>query len=245
MRSYNPEVSTESAAASKRVAILQSNYIPWKGYFDLINSVDEFVLYDDMQYTKRDWRNRNKIKTPSGPQWLSIPVLVKGKYLQTIRETTVSDAGWAEKHWRAIELNYARAEFFADHRDFLKTLYERAAIEQQLSQINYLFITEFCKWLGVETRISWSHDFTLLEGKTERLMGICQQAKAGVYLSGPAAQDYLDETAFTAQGIAVEYMNYNDYPEYKQLHPPFDHFVSLIDLLLNTGPEVKSFMKSF
>ena len=97
---------------SKRVAIVQSNYIPWKGYFDLINSVDEFVLFDDMQYTRRDWRNRNKIKTPQGLKWLSIPVKVKGKYYQKINETKIEKRDWANKHWKTISMNYRDSPHF-------------------------------------------------------------------------------------------------------------------------------------
>ena len=96
----------------KKLAIVQSNYIPWKGYFDMINMVDEFILYDDCQFTKRDWRNRNKIKTPNGSQWLTIPVDVKGKYQQKIKDTVVSDPEWSKKHWTAITHNYCKASFF-------------------------------------------------------------------------------------------------------------------------------------
>src|SRR5687767_5361993 len=97
---------------TRRIAISQSNYIPWKGYFDLINFMDEFILYDDVQFTRRDWRNRNKIKTPNGELWLTIPVQVTGKYHQSIRETQVSDSTWARTHWRTLEHAYARAPWF-------------------------------------------------------------------------------------------------------------------------------------
>jgi hypothetical protein len=106
-----------SALPPKTIAIVQSNYIPWKGYFDLIARVDEFILYDDMQYTRRDWRNRNLIKTAQGLQWLTIPVDVKGKYFQRINETQISDANWAEVHWKSIVHTYARAPFFAQYKD--------------------------------------------------------------------------------------------------------------------------------
>ena len=102
----------------KKIAISQSNYIPWKGYFDLINRVDEFILYDDAQFTRRDWRNRNKIKTPNGTQWLTIPVDVKGRYLQKINETKVSDKKWAIKHWKQIKQNYFKAKYFTKYKDF-------------------------------------------------------------------------------------------------------------------------------
>lgn len=107
----------------KKVAILQSNYIPWKGYFDLIGAVDEFILYDDMQYTRRDWRNRNQIKTPQGVQWLTVPVRVKGKYEQKIRDTEIDGSDWAVAHWKALVQNYARAPHFAEIAAWLEPLY--------------------------------------------------------------------------------------------------------------------------
>ena len=136
----------------KKIAILQSNYIPWKGYFDLINLVDEFILYDDMQYTRRDWRNRNKIKTPSGLQWLSIPVINKGKFYQKINETEVMDHDWCHDHWRSISLNYCKAPFFKEYEDRIRSIYEACEKETHLSQINYRFLTELCDILGIHTK---------------------------------------------------------------------------------------------
>jgi len=98
----------------KRIAAIQSSYIPWKGYFDAINVVDEFILLDEVQFTKRDWRNRNKIKTSQGIQWLTIPVAVKGRYLQRIDETRIADSGWAQRHWSTLTHTYRRAAAFDD-----------------------------------------------------------------------------------------------------------------------------------
>lgn len=228
----------------KKIAILQSNYIPWKGYFDLINMVDEFVLYDDVQYTRRDWRNRNKIKTPSGLIWLTIPVEVKGKYFQKINETRISEKDWAKKHWRTISLNYAKARYFREYKEIFEELY-LSCDEEYLSLINYRFITAINQVLGITTKIRWSSEFTLLDGKNERLIGICKECKANVYLSGPAAKDYIDESLFEKEGIKVEWMDYSGYPEYNQLYPPFEHGVSIIDLIFNEGPNATKFMKSF
>lgn len=233
------------AKVEKKVAILQSNYIPWKGYFDLINSVDEFVLFDDMQYTRRDWRNRNKIKTAQGITWLTIPVQVKGKYLQTIQDTVVSDPTWAQKHWRAFEVNYAKADFFQEQGQIFQNLYSEATEEKNLSRINYQFISAICGILGIKTKISWSTDYKPSEGKTDRLVSICKQAGGSYYLSGPAAKIYLDETVFAHEGIEVGYIDYNDYPEYTQLFPPFEHFVSILDLIFNVGVNATQYMKSF
>jgi hypothetical protein len=228
----------------KTVAIVQSNYIPWKGYFDLINCADEFILYDDMQFTRRDWRNRNRIKTRDGIRWITIPVEVKGRFLQKINETQISDPDWGRKHLETIRANYARAPFFRYYEDWLTELYLNTS-SRMLSQINYRFLTAICMVLGIKAKISWSSDYRLCEGKTERLVDLCRQARASRYLSGPAARSYIDETLFNADNITVVYMDYADYPEYSQLFPPFAHAVSIVDLLCNVGPDAPRYMKSF
>ncbi|MBD3842966.1 MAG: WbqC family protein [Campylobacterales bacterium] len=228
----------------KKLAILQSNYIPWKGYFDLINMVDEFVFYDDMQYTRRDWRNRNKIKTSQGLKWLSIPVEVKGKYFQKINETLVSDKSWSVTHWQTIKQFYSKTPFFKDYKDIFEEFYMNNQ-EEHLSLINARLIELVNSILGIQTKITWSSDYELVQGQTEKLLGICQQAGADVYLSGPAAKDYFDEALAEKMGIKVEWMDYSGYPEYHQLHPPFEHGVTILDLIFNEGPNAKNFMKSF
>lgn len=227
----------------KTVAIVQSNYIPWKGYFDLIDRVDEFILYDDMQYTKRDWRNRNLIKTPRGLEWLTIPVEVKGKYLQKIKETRISDPGWTRAHWTTLVQNYSKAKFFSQYRDLLENLY-LGCEEEYLSKVNLRFIEAICGILGIGTRLSWSTDYPLREGKTERLVGLCAAAGATHYLSGPSARDYMDETLFAREGIGVSYMSYAGYPEYTQLHGAFQHGVAILDLILNEGPHAMRYLKT-
>jgi hypothetical protein len=224
------------------VAIVQSNYIPWKGYFDLIRSVDEFILFDDVQYTRRDWRNRNQIKTKDGLKWLTIPVAVKGKYFQSIRETETSDPAWAESHWRTLCHAYARAPFFELYRPVLEPLY-RSPQPKQLSEVNHRFLSTICGLLDIGTRITWSTDYQHAEGKNERLISLCRQAGATAYLSGPSAGGYLDESMFTQARIRLLYADYADYPPYRQLHGPFEHHVSILDLLFNAGPEAVTFMK--
>jgi WbqC-like protein family len=226
---------------SKTVAVVQSNYIPWKGYFDLIRRVDEFILYDDAQFTKRDWRNRNKIKTPAGPLWLSIPVEVKGKYLQAIKDTRVSDPTWAERHLKTIGANYARAPYYRHYKEVVEELFLQCR-SASLSEINFRFLSRICELLAITTRLSWSMDYTLPEGRTERLVELCRQAGATEYLSGPSARGYIDASLFEAAGMTLTFMDYTGYPEYRQLHPPFDHYVSILDLLFNTGPDAASYM---
>ncbi|MCZ6512871.1 MAG: WbqC family protein [Nitrospinae bacterium] len=228
----------------KTIAITQSNYIPWKGYFDVIHSVDELVLFDDVQFTKGDWRNRNRIKTQGGLKWLTVPVEVKGKYTQKIKDTLISDPRWARKHWEAIRHSYSKAVFFKDYRELFEELY-LTCNEEFLSRVNFKFLEAINRALGIKTPIRWSHDFKLPEEKNERLISICRQAGATKYISGPAAKEYLDESIFRQEGIEVEWMDYSNYPEYRQLFPPFEHGVTILDLLFNEGSSAKTFMKSF
>lgn len=233
-----------AAVQMKRVAIVQPNYIPWKGYFDLINLVDEFILFDDVQYTRRDWRNRNRIKTADGIKWLTIPVETKGLYDQLIRDARVSDSDWKRRHWRTIRASYGRAAHFTDYEDFFADLF-LSCEEEKLHRVNHRFLASICELLGIETPLHSSSDFEVSGAKSERLLALCRKAGATHYLSGPAARDYLKVDTFEQAGVTVEWMDYSDYPEYRQLHPPFEHGVSIIDLIFNEGPRATAFMKSF
>jgi hypothetical protein len=226
----------------KKIAISQSNYIPWKGYFDFINEVDEFVLYDDVQYTKRDWRNRNRIKTPHGLKWLTIPVTASRS--MNINEVEIAEENWNENHWKTIRHLYSQAEHFDLYSDVIEHLYENAN-QKKLSEINYHFLTGINELLGISTPLTWSTDYESEGNKSERLLTICKEAGADVYVSGPAAKDYLDTDLFDKEGIKVEWMNYAGYKEYSQVYGKFEHSVSIIDLLFNTGKRAKDFMKSF
>jgi hypothetical protein len=228
----------------KKVAILQSNYIPWKGYFDIINSVDEFILYDDMQYTRRDWRNRNLIKSPIGLQWLTIPVEVKDKYFQKINETKVSDLKWSKKHWNSIIINYSKAKYFKEWKVFFEEIY-LGSKEIYLSEINYKFITSISKILGITTQFKLSSEYNLIGERSQRLVEICKQAGANEYFSGPSAKSYIDENLFENEAIKVCWVDYSDYPQYHQLYPPFVHGVSILDLIFNEGPNCIKYLKSF
>lgn len=229
-------------APLKRVAILQSNYIPWKGYFDIIASVDEFVLYDDMQYTRRDWRNRNRIKTPQGLAWCTVPVKVSGKYTQRIRDTEIDDHAWARKHVTSFTMCYKRAPFFDEVFAWLSPLYLDKTYTH-IAALNRALIEAVCAYLGIGTKITNSWDYTLAGDRTERLAGICAQAGAGEYVSGPAAQCYMDERVFTEAGIRLTWFDYAGYPEYPQLHGDFVHEVSILDLLFNCGKDSVRYMK--
>lgn len=226
----------------RKVAILQSNYIPWKGYFDMIAAVDEFILYDDMQYTRRDWRNRNQIKTQQGAQWLTVPTLVKGKYHQKIRETEINGADWAAGHWKSLVQNYTRAPHFAEIASWLEPLYLEETFTH-ISHLNRRFIEAICTYLGIKTVITNSWDYTLLDGKTERLADLCLQAGCNEYISGPAAKDYVDEKIFADMGVKLTWFDYVGYPEYPQLWGDFTHGVTILDLLFNCGKDAPRYMR--
>ncbi len=227
-------------ASEKTVAIVQSSYIPWKGYFDLIALADEFILLDEVQYTTRDWRNRNRIKNRDGLQWLTIPV--RGPHRRRIDEIEVVDGEWAAEHWRSLRHSYAEASYFDVHADRIEDLYGDAP-ERSLSAINRHFIRALCETLEIHTPIRMSTDYAVTGTKTIKLLNLCLAAGATRYLSGPAAQSYLDTALFEAEGIEVEWMSYDGYPEYPQPHPPFEHGVTILDLIFCTGPQAGEYMK--
>ena len=227
--------------AMKRVAIVQSNYIPWKGYFDLIGAVDEFILYDDMQYTKRDWRNRNRIKTPGGVQWLSVPVAVKGRFHQKINETEIIDDGWQKKHWNSLCHSYSKSPYFSEVSQWLEPLYFGNQ-PGNLSDLNRIFISAICDYLGITTKISTSSDYSLIDGKTERLASLCKQADADTYVSGPSARNYIDPVVFRDLNIDLQWFQYPEYLAYPQPWGNFVHQVTILDLLVSCGHRSPDFM---
>ncbi len=229
---------------SKKVTITQSNYIPWKGFFDALNTVDEIIIYDVAQFTRRDWRSRNRIKTPHGTSWLTIPVAVKGKYLQTINESKIAQGAWNHAHWKIIKQNYSKAPYFLTYQDFFEPLF-LGLDSLYLSEINVFLLKEICKLLHIPTVFKYAQDFQLSDGKTEKLVELCKQTGASDYYTGPSAKNYLDETLFVREGIRVHYFDYSGYPVYHQLYGEFVHEVSIIDLLLNEGPNAPKYMKSF
>jgi hypothetical protein len=235
-------MSGTKRAGGKRLAVIQSSYVPWKGYFDIVAMVDEFVFLDDAQFTRRDWRNRNKIKTAQGVQWLTIPVVSKGRYSQAIDETEIAEP-WAERHWRSLALSYQRAAHFKTMAPEIQALYDDVADERYLSRVNSKLIAGLCRLLGIATPLRWSRDYPVTGTKSERLLSICRAAGATLYLSGPSARGYLDIDLFAAEGIAVEWMDYTGYPSYSQLFGEFEHEVSILDLLFNTGTAARHFMK--
>ncbi len=228
---------------ARRLAVVQSSYIPWKGYFDLIKSVDEFILLDDVQYTSRDWRNRNRIKTKDGLKWLTIPVIDGGRDM-VVRAARIAGRVWARKHWTSIHHSYCRAPYFDLYRERFDGLYQEVSDADCLSIVNRRFIDAICAALGIRTKISWSTDHPHRNDRGERLVDLCRATGATEYLSGPTAKSYIGEEIFAAAGIRVSYADYSGYPEYPQLFPPFTHQVSILDLLFNVGPDAMRYMKS-
>lgn len=208
----------------------------------MIAAVDEFILYDDMQYTRRDWRNRNQIKTPQGVQWLTVPVQVKGKYEQKIRDTEIDGSDWAATHWKALTQNYRRAPHFDEIATWLEPLY-LAESYTHLSPLNRRFIEAVCDYLGIKTIIRNSWDYTLLDGKTERLADLCAQAGGTEYISGPAAGGYIVESVFNELDVKLTWFDYSGYPEYPQRWAEFTHGVTILDLLFNCGKDAPSYMR--
>ncbi len=228
----------------KKLAILQSSYIPWKGYFDIIHSADEFMLLDDVQYTRHDWRNRNVVKGPQGVRWLTIPVRTDGTLTQHINQMRVRDKLWAKKHWEIIRFFYRKTPYFKKYEEPFRQLYNEMN-EELLSLVNYRCLKLINELLGIRTKMTWSTDYQSHGKKTQKVVDLCVQAKADEYITGPSAKAYLDETLFTNNHIKVRWVDYSDYPEYKQLYPPFVHGVSILDLLFNEGPRASEYMKSF
>lgn len=202
-----------------RLGIIQSNYIPWRGYFEFIAHCDHFILLDDVQYTRRDWRNRNRIRTKNGDQWLSIP-LKQDNFYAKINEMEVSDPIWDRRHFDSLRQAYRTAKHWNDYEDELEWTYIDAP--KMLSQINHRFIMLGCKWIGINTPITWSTDYPHEGIKSANLISLCKAAGADCYLSGPAAKSYLDEKLFNDNGIAVEWMHYSDWPKLTFLHGLFN-----------------------
>ena len=225
---------------SKKIAIVQSNYIPWKGYFDIIKSVDEFIVFDDAQYTKGDWRNRNLIKTPQGVQWITVPVRVK--LGQKIREVKLDGQRWPEFHLRTLEMNYKKANHYEEVSALINPIYQKK--HSNLSELNIDLLKNICNYLNIKTRFSHSWDYNLGEGKTDRLVSLCQQAEASEYVSGPAAESYIEKTQFENAGIKLSYFSYAGYQEYPQLWGEFSHQVTVLDLLFNCGKSSINYLKA-
>jgi hypothetical protein len=227
-----------------KCVILQPSYIPWRGYFDQINRADVFVFYDDVQYDKHGWRNRNQIKTAQGKQWLTIPVHSRAVVTQAIPINRVEidwSRPWNESHWKTISIAYGRSPFFHKYAGMLEAFYQRQDV--RLADLTIDLTVALARELGIrQTRFMRSSELEAGGQKTDRLVQILLQVGASHYISGPSARDYIEPDKFASAGITLEYMDYN-YPEYPQLHPPFDPNLSILDLLFMTGPEAMRYIE--
>ena len=217
----------------KRVAVLQSNYIPWKGYFDIIHDVDEFIFHDDLQFTKNDWRNRNQIFVNGKLNWLSIPVGTNEHRL--IIDVEMKDHRWQSKHFKTIEMAYHRSKFWSRYKDFFEDVYLNRTWKF-LYELNRFLIEHISReFLGITTRFSDSRDYDTHGVKHEKLLSLVKSAGTDVYVSGPAAKDYIIEKDYLDAGIKIVWKDYSHYPRYVQKSNEFTHFVSIIDLLFSVN----------
>ena len=223
-----------------RVGVIQSNYVPWRGYFDFIDSVDLFVVYDDVAYSAGSWRNRNKLKTADGLKWLTVPV--KKKFGQAIDETLIDyNHPWLEQHRGLLKASLGRCPFYDDARG----LWEEGVAAQpaSISELNVRLLRLICAHLDIRTPIELSRQYAVPGARNEKLIGLLQAVGATTYVSGAAAKDYLDESLYRARGIRLEYKSY-DYAPYPQAWGEFEGAVSVLDLIANTGHDARRYVRS-
>jgi hypothetical protein len=226
------------------VVILQPSYIPWRGVFDQIHRADLFIFYDDVQYDKHGWRNRNQIKTVQGKQWLTIPVHSSGATQgRLIKEIEIDWSKiWTTNHIKALTVSYSRAPYFRQVTAFLRPFYERH--DQFLADFTIDLTVALARQMGINhTRFMRASELSGIDGeKTDRLVQLLTKVGAKHYISGPSAKDYLEEEKIKSEGLTLEYMEY-DYPEYPQLYPPFDPNVTILDLLFMTGKDALKYIR--
>jgi len=221
-----------------RCAIIQPNYLPWKGYFDIINDVDVFVFLDDVQYTKNDWRNRNRIKTSKGTEWITVPVL--GGIHQKIFETPIDySKKWEKKHKNTLHANYAASEYYESYSSDIYEIYSKKY--DSISQLSICTIKKICQLLEIDTKFLYSSDLDTKGKKEDKVIEICSMIGANEYISGPTAKNYIHNEKFENAGIDLYYKDYS-YPEYPQLWGEFNPFVSIVDTLFNCGDKAQFYI---
>jgi len=217
------------------VVILQPSYLPWLGYFEQIYRSDVFVFYDDVQFDKHGWRNRNRIKTATGWLWMTVPVLTEGYFGKNVHEIQIdNNLPWARKHLKAIETNYRKAPYYQDYIDSFRDIYSKRW--QYIAELDIEFVKLICGLLGINRKFVRSKDLKVKGERSERLLEICRLFDARIYYSGESAKDYLNAKLFADAGIEVKYQHY-DHPVYSQLYGEFIPFLSIVDLLFNCGSE--------
>jgi hypothetical protein len=229
----------------RKIAILQPNYIPWKGNFDLINQVDVFVFYDDVQYTVKDWRNRNVIKSPNGDKWLSVPVIHKGRRDQLICEAVIDNStNWQDVHYKTLKNNYQKLNGFKKYHYLLEDIYLNNKWDK-LVDLNIFATKIIAKALGIKVEWAKSSELNFDGSKDgEKALKICKHFNADYFINGPASKPFMNEELFNENGVKLNYMEYT-YKEYNQLYPPFNHYVTVFDTLFNCGEDAKKYILNF
>jgi len=219
-----------------KLAIIQPSYIPWRGYFHQIQKADVFMFYDDVQYDKHGWRNRNRVKTANGTIWLTIPVAARGNVVECtpINEIRCAGRSWRRKHWATLQQSYGRTPHFERYAPLLESFYAQS--EERLAELTIELTRTLARELGIaDTRLVRSSELSGIEGAgTDRLIVLLRAVGADHFISGPTARAYIDEAKLADAGVTLEYMRY-EYPEYEQWYPPYDPHVSILDLLFMQG----------
>lgn len=232
----------------KRVTLLQSNYLPWRGYFDFMAKSDEFIVYDSCQYTVNDWRNRNQLKTHDGVRWITVPVITKGRFRQRITEAEVADHKWIKAHLSTIAAALGKAEHGKPALTLLGECFEVAAKTRSLHEINVRFLEAIHGSLGLECRLTDDSDYDVDTigdlSPSAKVAELVQRAGATRYLTGPRGLDYLEPTDFSTRGIAIDVLDYSTLGPYPQLYGEFVDHLSVIDLLANAGADAASYLTS-
>jgi len=218
-----------------KVAIVQSAYIPWKGLFDMINMVDTFIFFDSVQFTKRSWINRNRIKSPFGDRWITVPV--HGSTTKKIDEVEIKNQEWEKSHFDSLKQSYIKSPYWKDVESIIEPIYGENL--RYISEVNQTFIKSISSYLGIKTDFLNSSDIDQKGKKSERLISIMENIGADSYLSGPAAKNYIGDE-FTQAGIDLQWMDYSGYPVYSQPHGDFRHDVTVLDLIASCGHDTPS-----
>jgi hypothetical protein len=217
-----------------RIGILQPGYLPWLGFFEQMHKCDLFVIYDDVQYDKNGWRNRNRIKTATGAQWLTVPVQIRFEQQPLINDVLIDNtSNWSKKHLASIRQNYSNALFYKQYIHLFEETYSTEWT--YLVDLDMHFIVHIAKLLGIDTnKIVRSSSLSITGDRIERLISICRHFNADTFYEGAAGRDYIDENIFKSAGIGLEFQDYR-HPVYKQLYGDFIPYMSVIDLLFNCG----------
>jgi hypothetical protein len=220
------------------LSVHQPQYLPWLGFFHKIYKSDVFVFLDDVQYKHREFQNRNRILTKTGPLWLTVPVITNKDSYPNLQDVLIDNSqGWAQRHYKTLCFNYSQAPFFKKYGNFFEEVYNRKW--ERLIDLNIFIIEYLLKTLGIKTPVEYSSRLKIKTAATERIIDICNKFKADTYLSGAGGKDYLEEDKFKASAIKLVYQDFK-HPVYQQLNvqgKDFVPYLSVVDLIFNHDPE--------